>query len=576
MGRRRSPKGKARSLGSHPNGTFPVARYVLVVIRTVTTLNRLLDVWPALFPDPRLSVKFVIDKGSRYARDLPAYLRGEDIEVITWREARARRWDLILAAHANQNLRKLRGPLMIIPHGAGHCRILPSSTGSRHAPVGIARGQIAWRKKVIPAAIGLSHESQMAQVAAWCPEAVRRAYVIGDPTFDRIVANRLLREEFRALLGVGDRRVAVVSSTWGEFSSAGKARELAHRLVAQLPADEWLVILVFHPNVWCGDSTRWELVNSHFVDARDGGALIMKPQNGWQTALLAADVVIGDHGSVSFYGAALGVPFRLSATGLEELDPSSPRVLLSQITPRLDVHGDLLAQIESAIAKHDPVLNKKITDHTLGEQGRSLQLLRAKFYELLRLPPPNKPSRMRPLPKPDYYQGPQQTSHLVAVDVTNESPTSGTARLKRFPAIVSEYRAAAAPADLPLVVLDTEVDAAQLQSAEIIVHERPVGPDEMERWHRETARQYPGCALTSISDGMHCVLRWRDGRFFRVTPVTRRGAEPGVSDAYLAAAAFYGWVVRRGEFPRTSVMIRIRLGAAEIEVRIGPAGVQPL
>src|SRR6185312_4084849 len=104
-------------------------------------------------------------------------------------------------------------------------------------------------------------------------------------------------------------------------------------------------------------------------DALDAGLVLLPPRRGWQAALLAADVVVGDHGAVTFYGAALGRPTLLASSGreAEELDPASPTAALSRALPRLDPRRDLPGQIERIMETYRPGAYDEITERTLGE-----------------------------------------------------------------------------------------------------------------------------------------------------------------------------------------------------------------
>ncbi|MFC7740294.1 hypothetical protein ACFQXA_03960 [Nocardiopsis composta] len=60
---------------------------------------------------------------------------------------------------------------------------------------------------------------------------------------------------------------------------------------------------------------------------------LIPPEQGWQAALVAADAVIGDHGSVTYYAAALGRPVLLAAFDEGEVLPGSHIDLLGRAAP---------------------------------------------------------------------------------------------------------------------------------------------------------------------------------------------------------------------------------------------------
>ncbi|WP_370468446.1 hypothetical protein [Streptacidiphilus sp. P02-A3a] len=86
--------------------------------------------------------------------------------------------------------------------------------------------------------------------------------------------------------------------------------------------DEYRVAAVLHPNIWHGHGTGQ--IRTWLDRACRNGLTLIDPLDGWRQALIAADAVIGDFGSVSYYAAALGLPVLLGAASGEVLDPDSP------------------------------------------------------------------------------------------------------------------------------------------------------------------------------------------------------------------------------------------------------------
>src|SRR5690606_4642335 len=131
------------------------------------------------------------------------------------------------------------------------------------------------------------------------------------------------RDRYRQRLGVGHgRHLLAVSSTWSRHSLLGVRRDLLRRLLAELPLDDYRVTLIAHPNIWYRHGrAQLEL---WFADEIEAGLPLPPPHEGWRAAIIAADALVGDHGSVTYYAAALGRPVLLAAFGSAELDPESP------------------------------------------------------------------------------------------------------------------------------------------------------------------------------------------------------------------------------------------------------------
>ncbi|MZD04412.1 hypothetical protein GTW43_04860, partial [Streptomyces sp. SID5785] len=152
-------------------------------------------------------------------------------------------------------------------------------------------------------ALVLSHPEQDERLRGVCPEAAHTGIVAGDPCWDRLLAARPLRERYRRALGVPPgRRLVLLSSTWGPDALFGDGGDdvlpsLLPRLTSELPLDAYRCAAVLHPNVWHGHGPGQ--VRAWLDRARRAGLALIDPLHGWRQALLAADAVIGDHGSVT-------------------------------------------------------------------------------------------------------------------------------------------------------------------------------------------------------------------------------------------------------------------------------------
>src|SRR6266567_6369523 len=195
-------------------------------------------------------------------------------------------------------------------------------TGNRKPVFGLSPEWLLHEGRLVPTSIVLSHHEQLQQLRAACPVAAPAAVVAGDPCYDRLLASEPLRDAYRAAWGVTDQqRLIFVSSTWGPRSLFGIRPDLVASLRAELPWDEYTIALALHPNIWFGHSP-WQ-VRQWLADCERTGVLVLPPEEGWRAGLVAADLVIGDGGSVTYYGAALGRPALLALRGSDTVDPAS-------------------------------------------------------------------------------------------------------------------------------------------------------------------------------------------------------------------------------------------------------------
>ncbi|MDA2807235.1 hypothetical protein [Nocardiopsis suaedae] len=324
---------------------------------------------------------------------------------------------------------------------------------------------------LIPSALVLSHEEQRDRVRRTCPEALPAAVVAGDPTFDRILAGRRWRDDYRRALDADDgRRLVLLTSTWGPSSLLGRRPELIRRVLRELPRDEYRVVLVAHPNAWYGHG-MWQM-RAWLASCERSGLAVLPPRAGWQAALAAADHVIGDHGSVTFYGAALGTHTMLGTFPHDEVDPGSPVGAFGRSARVLDDAAPLEHQLLDDAAAHGPDRFASQTSQLTSLPGRSGTALRALFYGFMNLDEPEVPARVTPPEPPeplalDWPRGARVGPLLVEA----EGDTSEV-RVRRFPAEM--HRAAGGgPARSHLLVDSSEPDEVWRDSADILVRREP-------------------------------------------------------------------------------------------------------
>jgi hypothetical protein len=397
--------------------------------------------------------------------------------------------------------------------------------------------------ELIPSAVVLSHPEQLARLVRACPQAADVAILAGDPCFDRMLASRPLRASYRRALGADPvQRLVVVSSTWGQSSLFGQHRDLVPRLVASLPVDEYRIALALHPNIWCWHSP-WQ-VRMWLADCSRAGVVVLPPEEGWRAALVAADLVIGDHGSVTFYGAALGHPVLLASAPKDVVDPRSPVGQLLTIAPRLDNTVDLAGQIAGAITMHDQSLVDSITALTTSAPGESARLLRSALYRMLNLSEPSTPADLVAVPVPP-NTGCAVGTHLVHVRLVHATEGDVHAEIVRYPGDL--LRAAEPiPHRAHLVVDTAEPYRRWLELADVVVLPQPA--DAL-----PTLAAMPGCLLvTAPHDERDWVVVLRDGRSARFREVTL--------DGRVCASIVHSWLTAGHELDALAGRVSVQLG----------------
>ncbi|WP_223208122.1 hypothetical protein, partial [Actinopolyspora erythraea] len=373
-------------------GTVPVSRRVLGVVRNLTALDRLGDVLPLLADDFRVETRFTHAAGSAFDTDLSDHFRRAGMRAVPWKRASSAEFALAISPSGNGALHELDMPVLTLSHGAGHHKHLPSATGFGPEVAGLSEEQLLRDGEPIPASVCLTHHDQLELLPPGNASLRSRARVVGDPCFDRLRASLPSRKRYRDAMGVGDRELVVLTSTWGSRALFARRPELPRELVGALPSETHAVALVLHPNVWDWHGS-WQI--EHWTRrARDAGLVLVPPDRGWKAALVAADTVVADHGSLGLYAAALGKRLLLGSFGVREVIADTPRHELGRRGEHLGDDAELAAQIAAAapVPEHE-----KLAAETFAHQDRAAGELRRALYELLELPEPPWRATARPV-----------------------------------------------------------------------------------------------------------------------------------------------------------------------------------
>ncbi|MGY5131834.1 hypothetical protein ACWGJW_05395, partial [Streptomyces nigrescens] len=395
--------------------------------------------------------------------------------------------------------------------------------------------------RIVPSAIVLSHDEQRDRLAVSCPEAVPVSVVAGDPCFDQLQVSAPFRENYRQALGIRPgQKLIVVSSTWGRgsiLSSDESETDLLRRVLAELPVDEYRVLAAVHCNAWYGHGA-WQL-QSWLAPLTEHGLLLPMPDTEtWKAALLAADGILGDHGSLTMYGIALGIPAILGSFAESKVAPQSPMARLGKILPRFSAQRPLLSQIEEAVAvQQDSLELRQLRTTVTSRPGESAALLRRLFYEWLELPEPMTPARSRLVPMPSTvpvgHVSPAQRP--VYASVASEE---GRAMVRRYPAPMQRRTMERHLSGAHLVADIDDPDAGWPRSADVLLMPlgRPRHVAGMVSWEA-IAALYPGCTLLALEEPEGgCLALLRDGVRLRARWDGRR---PSWTSAAIAASVIH-------------------------------------
>ncbi len=550
-------------------------RTVLRIVHNVTSATRLLDLLAAFAGDPRVQTVFTCTGSSALDEGTADFLTARGMLQVPWERARTGAFDLAIATSRGGDLHGLRAPLIGAPHGAGYGKLL-APAGGEPVPFGLSPQWLMHGGQVVPAAIVLSHEEQRARLSDTCPQALPVAVVAGDPCADQLRAGLPFRADYRRALGVRPgQQLVVVSSTWGAGSVVADDdpdRTALRRALAELPLDEYRVLAAVHPNAWYGHGA-WQMQNWLAPLTEHGLILPVPDSETWKAALLAADALIGDHGSLTLYGVALGLPTVLGAFAAGKVDARSPMARLGELLPRLAPHAGVRAQLTDAAARQPgSAALRELRAAATSRPGESAALLRRLFYQRLGLPEPELPAAPRMVPLPEATVRP---SFPAQPPVYASAPQrDGYARVRRYPAALQRPAAERHLAGAHLVADADHPDARWTDSADVVAvpSGRPLAAAGRDAW-AALLRRRPGLALLAVEQPAGgALLVLRDGRLLRAA-WSGPGERPWWATAPVAASVVHDHLAAlpRGAAPQARIGVRTgeQGGTGLLEVTAG-------
>lgn len=263
-------------------------------------LIRLANLARQILSDVRLQIVFTIPvprfSCSMRLEELVTSLR---LPYISWDRALHESFDLAISSTALEEFADLKCPMLILSHGPGHTKTISLASKSLGHKDWLThrRDNYPYREIILA-----SHEERRIFPSSSACEYT----AIGDVEFDALYASMSRRSHFRNVLKTGDRMLVTLSSTWHDNSLFGRNPQLIGNLLSTYPANQYCFALILHPSVWITHG-EWQ-IKTWLRNSLNAGLRLIPYERGWQAAIIAADRVIGDYGSVSLYSNMLDIP----------------------------------------------------------------------------------------------------------------------------------------------------------------------------------------------------------------------------------------------------------------------------
>ncbi len=314
---------------------------------------------------------------------------------------------------------------------------------------------------------------------------------------------------------------------------------------------------LIHPNIWHGHGP-WQ-VHTWLADCVRAGLILAGPMEGWQAVLLASDLVVGDHGATSCYGASLDLPVLLAAFPEADVAPDSVGALLGRTARRLNRRENLRTQLDRAFAEHRPGTFDPLRDLVTSCPGESAQRLRALFYGHLGLAEPHG-AAILPVVPPEAVAtirpSPVRADHVVC------RLSGTTATISRYPADVTTE--ASGHLDTAFLVAHEDHPRQALPGeAPVVLTSLPACHDEPGDVLADVLRRHRSARIAALPHDTGSLLLTHDGHL-----VTASTTDPAIAAALLYESLMTG----SSTLPRRFDVVQ---GTEQTPVELWSAAVQP-
>jgi hypothetical protein len=141
-------------------------------------------------------------------------------------------------------------------------------------------------------------------------------------------------------------------------------------------------------------------VRAWLAESREAGLLLVPPEADWRAVVVAADYLIGDHGSVPAYAASIGCPVLLTDQSLQAVHSAgSAQEVLAARAVRLDAGEPVTPQLHAARQRVREV-SPLVADTITSRPGLAVASLLEQLYRLLGLTAPGRHRAVEPVPVP--------------------------------------------------------------------------------------------------------------------------------------------------------------------------------
>lgn len=281
-------------------------RHILLVSNGAQMVEHLAELWELFKDDQNLTFCLLLWYEPQYG-ELERVVHKLPIRIVGLPKLHFTHWDLVITAdhlvsHHWSGWNLFSWPILRIPHGA---------VGKRVEGELYAFGSRCYDKnRNIPyTRIFVYSENERRIAIEMDPQFSEKIVVVGNLKSERLLEKSRSRDEIRHQLGISqDETLVFMVSTYGPnclLNTVGDALFSEARRVS----GKFRFALSIHPIEHMAKREAESDWHESLLTLKNDGFLVLECGEDWENYLVACDVILTDHTSLTSYGVALGKPY---------------------------------------------------------------------------------------------------------------------------------------------------------------------------------------------------------------------------------------------------------------------------
>lgn len=364
--------------------SFRKHRNILLISNGAQMAEYLADFWD-LFKDDQ-NLNFCLHKFHRDLRpgEADRIMNRLPIRQVGKLEYYFRHWDLVVTAdHINSNgtlthINPYSWPTLRIPHGIANKMV----AGQLYT---YGKSCYDKRGKILYSCIFASSKTELDLALGMNPAFSDVVTVVSNLKCDLILDQSRQRDDIRYKLGVSpDEKLILVASTFGPnclFNVIGDA------LLAEIErlSGQYRFSLTIHPLEYVASLPNKPSWGERLSVFKEKGCLVITPGESWEPYMIASDVIITDHTSLSLFGLVLERPYIFSPIPDTVISEETLTWQLRKFSPVLHADASNLQEcLHTALHEYPYTELGSLREKCLPLIGQAKSLVRAAVFRLLK------------------------------------------------------------------------------------------------------------------------------------------------------------------------------------------------